>query len=181
MYKSIAVFCGSRAGNDPLFVQHAKDLGKLLAANNVRLIYGGGNVGLMGAVASSVMDNGGNVIGVIPEILVTKEQQHTGLTELRVVEDMHIRKRMMYELCDAAIVLPGGHGTLDELYEMLTWNILKIHEKKIILLNTAGFYTHLIGHMEMMQQQGFLYDGWRERLDVYSTPQAIFNAFQDKK
>lgn len=123
-------FCGSKAGENPLFEAHAKELGKLFAQHNITLIYGGGSVGLMGAIANEIMLNGGEVVGVIPEVLVAWEQQHKGITKLHVVADMHVRKKMMYELCDAAIVLPGGYGTLDELFEIITWNNLKIHEKK---------------------------------------------------
>ncbi len=172
--KRIAVFCGSKDGNNPVFQADASRLGKLMATHGITLIYGGGNKGLMGAVANGVMDNGGKVIGVIPEVLLEWEHQHEGITELHVVKDMHIRKKMMYELCDAAIVLPGGNGTLDELFEMLTWNTLNIHNKKIILLNTAGYYKHLIAHVEQMTAEGFLYEDWRDRLIIASsTDEAI--------
>lgn len=167
--KRIAVFCGSKNGNNPVFQADATRLGKLMAANNITLIYGGGNKGLMGAIANAVMDNGGKAIGVIPEVLLEWEHQHEGITELHVVKDMHIRKKMMYELCDAAIVLPGGNGTLDELFEMLTWNTLNIHNKKIILLNTAGYYQHLVTHIEQMAKEGFLYEEWHERLIVLNS------------
>jgi uncharacterized protein (TIGR00730 family) len=169
-YSSVAVFCGSKLGNDPLYEQHARELGKLLGQRGIQLVYGGGNVGLMGAVANAAMEAGGRVIGVIPDVLVQWERQHTGLTTLHVVADMHIRKKMMYDLCDAAIVLPGGHGTLDELFETLTWNTLNIHDKKIILLNSAGYYNHLIGHINHTQLQGFLHEDWRSRFEVYNTP-----------
>lgn len=112
-YKKIAVFCGSKNGNNAIFVEHARQLGSLMASKNMDLVYGGGNVGLMGAVANAVLENGGKVTGVIPELLVEQERQHLGLTELKVVDNMHTRKKMMYELCDAAIVLPGGNGTMD--------------------------------------------------------------------
>lgn len=175
--KRIAVFCGSKSGSDPLFEQDAKELGKLIAAGNMTLVYGGGNKGLMGAVANAVMDGGGKVIGVIPELLLAWEQQHEGITELHVVSDMHTRKKMMYELCDMAVVLPGGHGTLDELFEMLTWNTLQIHNKKIILLNTAGFYDTLVTHLQAMFQKGFLYENWQDRLLVCNTAAAAMSAF----
>ena len=162
----IAVFCGSRAGANKLYEQHAKELGKWMAETNITLVYGGGNKGLMGAVANAVMDAGGKVIGVIPKLLLQWEAQHEGITDLRIVEDMHVRKKMIYELCDAAIILPGGNGTLDELFEMLTWNTLNIHNKKIILLNSAGFYNQLIAHIETMEANEFLYSNWRERLIV---------------
>jgi uncharacterized protein (TIGR00730 family) len=167
--KRIAVFCGSKNGNNPVFQADATRLGKLMAANGITLIYGGGNKGLMGAIANAVMDNGGKAIGVIPEVLLEWEHQHEGITELHVVKDMHIRKKMMYELCDAAIVLPGGNGTLDELFEMLTWNTLNIHNKKIILLNTAGYYQHLVTHIEQLAKEGFLYEEWHERLIVLNS------------
>lgn len=176
-----AVFCGSKTGNDPLFVEHATALGKLLASHQITLIYGGGKVGMMGAVANAVMQNNGKVIGVIPEVLLSWEQQHKGITELRVVSDMHVRKKMMYELCDAAIILPGGHGTLDELFELITWNTLKIHEKKIILLNSAGFYNDLIAHIKNMQTQGFLHEDWQLRISIVDTPEAIFSLDAGKK
>lgn len=140
------------------------------------MVYGGGNKGLMGAIANAAMENGGKVIGVIPEILLEWEAEHKGITELRVVADMHVRKKTMYELCDAAIVLAGGNGTLDELFEMLTWNNLNIHNKKIVLLNTAGFYRHLVAHIDTMLHEAFLYDNWRERLIVCDDPVAAIDA-----
>jgi uncharacterized protein (TIGR00730 family) len=173
-YNSVAVFCGSRLGNDPLYQQHAKELGVLIAQKNITLVYGGGNNGLMGAVSNSVLEQKGKVIGVMPELLMKREQQHDQLTQLHVVADMHVRKKMMYDLCDAAIILPGGNGTLDELFEMVTWNTLTIHNKKIILLNTAGYFNHLLGHINHMQTEGFLYEDWKLMIDVYSTPDAIF-------
>jgi uncharacterized protein (TIGR00730 family) len=176
MYKSVAVFCGSRSGNNELYHQHARELGLLMAEHNIALIYGGGGKGLMGAVADAVMENKGKVIGVIPEVLLAWEAQHKGITELHVVADMHVRKKMMYELCDAAIILPGGNGTLDEMFEMLTWNTLQIHNKKIILLNTAGFYDNLFLHIDTMAEEGFLYENWRERIKIYNSPQAIFSS-----
>ena len=173
-YKAMAVFCGSRAGANPLYIQQARELGRLMAQNSISLIYGGGGKGLMGAVADAVMQNGGEVIGVIPEVLIKWEAQHTGLSKLHVVPDMHSRKKMMYELCDAAIILPGGYGTLDEFFELLTWNTLQIHSKKIFLLNTAGFYEHLFNHIRQMTTEEFLYEDWQERIAIIDTPAAIF-------
>ena len=161
---SIAVFCGSQSGINPLYQQQAKELGKYLGENKIRLIYGGGSKGLMGAIADSVMAYGGEVVGVIPELLIGWEHQHEGISDLQIVADMHSRKKIMYDLSDAAIILPGGYGTLDELFEMLTWNTLKIHEKKIIMLNTEGFYTHLLAHIKFMQESKFLYENWEERI-----------------
>jgi uncharacterized protein (TIGR00730 family) len=176
----IAVFCGSKAGSNPLFFSQAQQIGEWMAKANIGLVYGGGKVGLMGAVADACMSHGGKVIGVIPELLLAWEQQHQDITDLRVVPDMHVRKKMMYELSDAAIVLPGGYGTLDELFEIITWNNLKIHDKKIILLNVAGFYDHLIGHISMMQQEGFLYEDWQQRIIVCNDAHAVISFFQDK-
>ncbi len=176
MNNSIAVFCGSKSGNNPLFQKHAAEVGYWMVSRKFKLIYGGGNVGLMGTIANSVLEGGGHVVGVIPEVLVQWEVGHKSLTELQVVADMHVRKKMMYELCHAAIILPGGIGTLDELFEMLTWNSLKIHDKKIILLNTAGYYNHLIKHLDIMESEGFLHETWKERLLIANTPDEI-NAF----
>lgn len=180
-YKSIAVFCGSKSGADPLFTQHAKELGVFLGKNNITLIYGGGSKGLMGAVADEVMNSGGQVIGVIPELLIGWEHQHKGITDLQVVADMHSRKKIMYDKCDAAIILAGGYGTLDEMFEMLTWNTLNIHNKKIILLNTAGFYDHLLAHIKHLQANNFLYEAWDDRILVFSNPQDIFTALVEDK
>ncbi len=181
MFQSVAVFCGSQSGINPLFEQHAVALGKYFGQNDISLIYGGGNKGLMGAVANAAMAAGGKVTGIIPEVLIGWEHQHTGITDLQVVEDMHSRKKIMYDLCDAAIILPGGYGTLDELFEMLTWNTLKIHSKKIILLNTAGFYNHMIEHIKYMQQQQFLYENWEERILVFDTAESIISFLHQDK
>lgn len=181
MFTSVAVFCGSRNGKDPIYEQHAKSVGSLLAQNNITLVYGGGNKGLMGAVANAALENNGKVIGVIPEVLKDREHHHSGITQLHIVIDMHTRKKMMYELCDAAIILPGGNGTLDEMFEMITWNILSIHNKKIILLNSAGYYNYLIGHINNMLLEGFLYHDWRQQVKIFETPDAIFAWMAENK
>ncbi len=173
--ESVAVFCASQYGNNPLYQQHAGELGKLIAALKLKLIYGGGNVGLMGEIANACLAHGGHIIGVIPKLLIEWEREHKGLTELAVVPDMHARKKMMYDLCDAAIVMPGGFGTLDEFFEMLTWNQLKIHNKKIYLLNSAGYYNHLIAHLQHAQKEGLLYEQISDRIIVCQTPVEIFN------
>ena len=176
--KAIAVFCGSQAGANPLFTQHTAELGRFLAMLSIKLVYGGGNKGLMGTIADAVLLNGGEVMGVIPKILTEWEQQHEGLTELAVVPDMHSRKKMMYEMSDAAIILPGGFGTLDELFEMLTWNQLRIHDKKIYLLNSAGYYNALIQFLKQAEKENFLYDPLEERIIVCDNPVALFNKVQ---
>lgn len=168
--KSLAVFCGSQSGNNPLFAEHAALLGKLMAENNITLIYGGGGKGLMLDIADSVLNNGGSVTGIIPQLLLDWEAQHKGLTDLRIVPDMHSRKKLLFSLADAAIVLPGGNGTLDEMFEMLTWNTLKIHDKRIFILNTNGFYNHLLAHMNHMFLSGFLYEPIQNRIVVIEHP-----------
>jgi uncharacterized protein (TIGR00730 family) len=171
MIKSIAIFCGSKAGNNQLFREDAIMFGRILAENNIVMVYGGGKNGLMGAVADSVMQNGGTVKGVIPQVLISWEHQHENISELVVVEDMHHRKRMMYDLCDAAIILPGGFGTLDELFEMLTWNQLSIHDKQIFILNSGGFYDHLLSHLHILANEGFLYGKLEEQFNVLNKPE----------
>jgi uncharacterized protein (TIGR00730 family) len=173
--RSVAVFCGSKDGNNPLFARHTAELGKLIAMLKLKLIYGGGSTGLMGLVADAVLAEGGSVMGIIPELLIEWEHQHKGLTELAIVPDMHARKKMMYDRCDAAVILPGGFGTLDEFFEMLTWNQLKIHDKKIYILNSGGFYNHLINHLRQLEKEGFLYDSLNDRITFCETPVEVFN------
>ncbi|HMO61017.1 MAG TPA: TIGR00730 family Rossman fold protein [Ferruginibacter sp.] len=171
---SIAVFCGSNDGNNPLYQRHAHQLGRLLGASNITMIYGGGNKGLMGVVANGVLAEGGTVIGIIPQLLTSWERQHNGITELIVVEDMHVRKRMLYEKSDAVIILPGGFGTMDELFEVLTWNQLSIHNKPVFILNSGGFYDALLQHLHIMQQEGFLYINPENAVTVINTPDELF-------
>jgi uncharacterized protein (TIGR00730 family) len=158
------VFCGSKPGEDPSYVFAAEKLGKILANAGITLVYGGGNKGIMGAIANACLEANGKVIGIIPELLLAWEAQHEGLTELIVTDSMHARKLLLYEKCDVAIVLPGGMGTLDELFEMLTWNNLKIHNKKVYILNINGYYNALIQLLDAMDTQGFMYESWRTRL-----------------
>ena len=171
--RSLAVFCGSKNGNNPLFIQHAAELGKLLAEHSITLIYGGGSAGLMGTIADSVMLHGGRVTGIIPKVLVEWEVQHQAITELIVCDDMHIRKRTIYSLCDAALILPGGFGTLDELFEIVTWNQLSIHDKHIYLLNSGGFYDHIIAHINKMKEEGFLSEEALKRITCIENPEDI--------
>lgn len=171
--QSITVFCGSKSGTNPLFEEHTRKMGKILAEKNVTVIYGGGNRGLMGAVANAALENNGKVIGIIPELLASFENQHDGLTELHIVDSMHSRKIMLYEKCDAAVILPGGYGTLDEVFELLTWNQLNIHNKPIFFLNTNGFYDHLIAHIDRMHQEEFLYYHPNEKMTILNKPEDI--------
>ncbi len=154
--KSITVFCGSSFGSEDIYKEQAVLLGKTLAKNNIQLIYGGANVGLMGTVADGALQSGGKVMGVLPYFLQSKEIAHKQLTELILVETMHERKTKMNELCDGVIVLPGGYGTLEEFFEMITWAQLGLHQKPIGILNIDGFYDDLINLVENMVEKGFL-------------------------
>ncbi len=172
---SIAVFCGSSSGKNPIYTQHAAELGKLIAMLKIKLVYGGGKKGLMGTIADAVLQHEGQVMGVIPKVLIEWEQQHENLSELAIVPDMHTRKKTIYDMSDAAIVLPGGFGTMDEFFEMLTWNQLKIHDKKIYILNSGGYYNSLIQYLKMAEKEGFLYETVEERIVFCETPIDIFN------
>ncbi|MBZ4043799.1 LOG family protein [Flavobacterium hibisci] len=156
--KRITVFCGSSFGTEEIYTKQAVLLGETLAKQNIELVYGGANVGLMGAVADGVLNNGGKAIGVLPDFLRSKEIAHLGLTELILVESMHERKTKMNDLCDGVIALPGGFGTLEELFEMLTWAQLGLHKKPIAILNINGFYDSLIQLTENMVSKGLLKD-----------------------
>lgn len=173
---SIAVFCGSKLGADPIFGDDAAALGKLLATSGFDIVYGGSDKGLMGILANHALSNGASVTGVIPEVLLAWEQQHDSLTKLIVTKDMHERKKTMYQLGCAGIVMPGGFGTLDEMFEMLTWNQLSIHNKKMYVLNSGGFYDHLINHLSMVHKNGFLYDPVWERIQHYNNPVQLVEA-----
>lgn len=171
--QSLAVFCGSKNGTNPLFTEHAAELGMILAQKNIKLVYGGGSAGLMGVIADSAMEHGGEVMGFIPKLLLEWEVQHRGITELIICDDMHERKRRIYSVCDAAVILPGGFGTLDELFEIVTWNQLTIHDKQIYILNSGGFYNYLVQHIELMKKEGFLYEEAVKRIIVIETPQDL--------
>ena len=153
----IAVFCGASMGRDPHIVAAAQDVGRTLAQRGHGIVYGGGRVGLMGVVAEAALHAGGDVIGVIPGFMVQKELAHTGLTDLVIVRDMHERKMRMHELSQAVIALPGGFGTRDDLFELLTWRQLGLHSKPMGLLNVNGFYTPLLEQAARMERDGFLH------------------------
>jgi uncharacterized protein (TIGR00730 family) len=156
--KRITVFCGSSFGTEEIYKEQATLLGQTLAKQNIELVYGGANVGLMGAVADGILKEGGKAIGVLPNFLRSKEIAHLGLTELILVESMHERKTKMNDLCDGVIALPGGFGTLEELFEMLTWAQLGLHKKPIAILNINGFYDALIELTKVMVEKGLLKD-----------------------
>jgi uncharacterized protein (TIGR00730 family) len=154
--KSLCVYCGSSPGLRPSYMEAAEAFGRLLAAEGITLVYGGGNVGLMGAVADSVLRAGGNVIGVIPEQMVAKELAHNGLTKLHRVESMHERKLKMAELSDAFVALPGGVGTMDEIFEAITWMQLGIHSKPCAFLDVEQYYVPLFEFLDHMAEQRFI-------------------------
>ncbi len=178
--QSIAIFCGAKKGSNKLYMHHAEQLGGILAEQKISVIYGGGKMGLMGCIADNVLKKGGIVKGVIPKILIDPEHQHDELTELLVVEDMHQRKRKLYELCDAAIILPGGFGTLDEMFEIITWNQLTIHDKKIFVLNSGGFYDCLLQHLQKLEEEEFLFSELKECITVLNEPGDIIRYLKNQ-
>lgn len=174
--KSICVFCGARSGARPVYRQSATALGKLLAEQNIELVWGGGDIGLMGIVADATLDAGGRAFGVIPDFMVERELQHRGATEMLVVDSMHTRKAAMADRAEGFIALPGGYGTLDELFEILTWGQLHIHRKPIGLLNVEGFHEPLLAMVRHMVKEGFVKP---ENLDLFcvgDTPAALLAA-----
>lgn len=181
MIEKICVFCGSRPGANEEYVKAAHLLGENLARSGTELIYGGGNVGIMGEIANSVLNNGGRVTGVIPKTLVDKELAHRNLTELRVVNTMHERKALMSELSDAFIALPGGIGTLEEFFEVLTWAQLGFQKKPCALLNIAGYYDHLIAFIDKMVKDRFLDESHRGLMIIENDPRIIIEKIKKFK
>ena len=163
-FDCLAVYCGSAPGADPAFADAARQLGRAMAERGIDLVYGGGRLGLMGIVADTVLDAGGRVFGVIPQTLVDHEVAHLGCTELHTVATMHERKAKFTELADGFIALPGGIGTLDELFEAWTWNALGYHSKPLCLLNVAGFWDDLAEFMDHVRDSGFLSEARRAQL-----------------
>lgn len=175
----ITVFCGSSFGTEEIYKEQATLLGQTLAKQNIELVYGGANVGLMGAVADGVLNAGGKAIGVLPNFLRSKEIAHLGLTELILVESMHERKTKMNDLCDGVIALPGGFGTLEELFEMLTWGQLGLHKKPIGILNINGFYDSLIELTKVMVEKGLLKPVNQEMLLVSDTIEDLLHQMRN--
>lgn len=168
--KSLAVFCGSSNGHAPLYVRHARELGRALALRDITLVYGGGCIGLMGQLADAALLAGGKVVGVIPKSLLEREVAHLSLTELIVTETMHERKSIMADRAQGFIALPGGFGTLDELFEILTWAQLGIHTRPIALLNSGGFFDQLLGWINHVANSGFIRQHDTDRLLVGTEP-----------
>jgi uncharacterized protein (TIGR00730 family) len=172
--RNVAVFCASADGTNPLYRSAAEALGRELAARRIGLIYGGARVGLMRAVAEAALEAGGHVVGVIPEVLVDLEVAHHGISELHVTSTMHTRKALMGERSDAFIILPGGFGTFEEMFEVLAWQTLKLHDKPIVLLNTDGFYDTLLRFLDECVERGVLKEKNRRILLVASTVDEVF-------
>jgi uncharacterized protein (TIGR00730 family) len=177
---SLCVFCGSRAGVDPAFSEAAEALGRSLAEGGVRLVYGGGSIGLMGVVMQAVVDNGGAVTGVIPEFLMRREVGNPALTELIVVDSMHERKRRMFELADGFAVLPGGLGTLDEAIEVITWQQLGLHSKPIAVLSVGDYWSTFGALIEQVIAMGFGDGAIRSLFSVSSDPRALLATLEER-
>jgi hypothetical protein len=173
---SVCVFCGSSSGAKPVYAEAARALGAALAERGLALVYGGSHLGLMGVIADEVMARGGKVIGVMPRAMVDREIAHLGLTELHIVDTMHERKALMAERSDAVIAMPGGFGTLDELFEMLTWAQLGIHDKWCGLLDVDDYYAHLRAFLDHAVAERFLRAEHRAMLAIESSPAALLDA-----
>jgi uncharacterized protein (TIGR00730 family) len=175
--KSVCVYCGSSPGKSPRYREAARDLGHEMVARGLDLVYGGAGIGVMGAVADAVLERGGAVTGVIPYSLSTKEVAHDGLTELIVVSSMHERKAKMADLADAFVALPGGWGTCEEIFEMLTWAQLGFHEKPCGLLNVAGYYDSLFAFLEHAVVERFVREEYRPMMIMEDNPAALLDRF----
>jgi uncharacterized protein (TIGR00730 family) len=174
----ICVFCGSAPGSDPAYAELARRTGEALVSRRIALVYGGAAVGLMGVLADTVLAGGGEAIGVIPERLSNREIAHAGLTKLHVVASMHERKALMAQLSDGFLALPGGLGTMDELFEIATWSYLGIHAKPIGLVNHAGYYDPLLAFLEHAADQGFIRESHRRLIQVGGTPEELLDRFR---
>ena len=177
----LCVFCGSSPGLSPAYLESARNVGRLLAERRIGLIFGGGRVGLMGALADAALEAGGEAIGVIPRILEAREVAHLGLTKLHVVETMHERKALMTEYADAFLALPGGYGTLDELFEAITWRQLGYHDKPSGLLDVDGYYEGLVAFLKRASGDAFVHDAERATLAVATDPTRLIDALLPKR
>jgi len=177
--KSICVFCGSSPGADPAYTHAARQLGKLMAEQEITLVYGGSNIGLMRSIADAVISAGGHVIGVMPQGLIDREVAYSALKEFHVVETMSIRKEKMAELSDAFIAMPGGIGTLDEIFETMSWNQLEIMDKPVALLNVNGFYDQLVGFLNHTVDQRFVRPEHHQNLLVNENPAQLLSAIEN--
>ena len=181
MIKKVCVYCASSSKLNSQYVETARKLGKILAENDLELVYGGGSVGLMGVLADSVLENGGRVTGVIPRFMVEVEWQHNGLTELVLTETMHERKEKMAELADAVVALPGGCGTMEELLEMITWKQLGIHSQPIVIVNVNEYYTHLLAQFQQAADELFMRPQHLEMWSVVTDADEVLRAIENGK
>lgn len=179
MIRRICVFCGSNSGSDPAYAEAARNLGRIFAREGIALVYGGGSVGLMGEVADAVLRAGGEVIGVIPHALWAREVGHHGLTDLRIVETMHDRKALMADLADAFIALPGGLGTLEEIFEIWTWAQLGLHAKPVGFLDVGGFYTPLMQFLDLAVRERFVREAHRAIALVDGDAERLLRRFDE--
>lgn len=176
--KSLCVFCGAAVGDNPAYAEAARTLGDLMAGQGVRLVFGAGHVGMMGIVADAALAAGGEAVGVIPRHLMDRELAHKELTELHVVESMHVRKQKMFDLADAIAVLPGGFGTLDETFEVITWKQLGLHDKPILLIDTEGYWQPFAELIANITRSGFAHGDNSELFTLVPTPEALFAALE---
>ena len=177
--KRICVYCGSNPGRRPEYLQAAERLGSMLAENGIGVVYGGASIGVMGRVADAALAGGSEVIGVIPSALATREVSHTGLSELHVVDSMHERKAKMAKLSDGFVALPGGWGTIEEIFEVLTWAQLGFHDKPCGLLNVAGYYDHLEAFLEHAMAEAFVKSDYRPMIMVEKEPESLLTRFRN--
>jgi uncharacterized protein (TIGR00730 family) len=177
--KTICVYCGSSDKMRPAYLESARQMGAAIAGRGLSIVYGAGSTGMMGAVADGALEAGGEVIGVIPEIFATPQLMHSGLTKLEIVASMHVRKARLAELADAFIALPGGFGTFEELFEMLTWAQIGLHRKPVGLLNTLAYFDPLLHMVEHARKEGFLYDEHAFLLSHAPTPDGLLDALEN--
>lgn len=179
--KSVCVYCGSQDGRDPAYAAAARDMGDALADRGIGLVYGGGGIGMMGQIADRVLERGGSVVGVIPQALMRVEIAHAGITQMHVTTDMHERKAMMADLSDAFITMPGGLGTMEELFETWTWAQLGYHAKPLGLLNVNGYFDGLLQFLDRTVQHGYVREDHRRTLIVDTEPQALLAKFVESQ
>lgn len=181
MIKKVCVYCSSSSKIDKQYIEAGKDLGRILAKHNLELVYGGGSVGLMGVLADTVLENGGKVIGVIPEFMCEVEWQHKGITELILTKTMHDRKEKMAQMADAIVALPGGCGTLEELLEIITWKQLGIHSLPIVIVNTNNYYKHLIAQLQQSADEMFMRPEHLKMWQVINSPEELIEAINSQE
>jgi uncharacterized protein (TIGR00730 family) len=179
LVKSLCVYCGSARGQSPRYVATARELGESMAERGIRLVYGGARIGMMGELADAVMRNGGEVIGIIPEHLQSTEVGHSGITELKVVESMHSRKKLMFDLSDAFAVLPGGFGTLDELFEIITWRMLSLHTKPVVVVNVDGYWDPFRVLIDHLIGKGFARESSRQHFSIVNSVGRLFDLLDE--